>query len=351
MYRRSIVIAISIFLLLSVIAYADFSFSKVGTSGMKFLQIGVDAKSTAMGTAVAATGNDISALYWNPAGIVNLSNNNVIAGYTKWFSDIQYTYFGYTMNMGLNGAFGLQFAMLGMGQMSETTVEHPEGTGKTFSASDMLFGISYSRNFTDKFSFGFTAKYIMETIWDMSASTIGIDIGVLYQTGVENLRIGGVMKNFGGQAQFTGRHLDDQIIYTDPNTGLIIPGYNITARTAPFTLPTEFRIGMAYDWVHTEANVFTTSVEFSHPNDGEERVYVGIEDVISNIFALRVGYKYRHNESLYRPKNDILGQLTGFSAGAGVHIDMNQFKINMGYSAANYDRLGIVHRVTLGLGF
>jgi hypothetical protein len=78
---------------------------------------------------------------------------------------------------------------------------------------------------------------------------------------------------------------------------------------------------------------------------------VGIESVISNIFALRVGYKYRHNESLYRPKKEILGQLTGFSAGAGVHIDMNQFKINMDYSAANYDRLGIVHRVTLGLGF
>jgi len=351
MYRRNIIIAISLFLLLSIATYADFAFSKVGTAGMKFLQIGVDARSTAMGTAVAATGNDISALYWNPAGIVNLSNNNVIAGYTRWFSDIQYTYFGYTMDMGLNGAFGLQFAMLGMGQMNETTIEYPEGTGKTFSSSDMLFGISYSKNFTDKFAFGFTAKYIMETIWDLSASTIGIDIGVLYQTGVENLRIGGVMRNFGGQAQFTGRQLDNQITYNDPNTGLVIPGYNITAQTTPFTLPTEFRIGMVYDWVHTETNVFATSVEFTHPNDGEERVFVGIEDVISNIFALRVGYKYRHNEFMHRPEKEILGQLTGISAGAGVHIDMNQFKINVDYSAANYDRLGIVHRVTLGLGF
>ncbi|RKX65795.1 hypothetical protein DRP44_05525 [candidate division TA06 bacterium] len=351
MYRKSILIAISLVLLVTVATYADFSFSKVGTSGMKFLQIGVDARSTALGGAVSAIGNDAAAIYWNPAGIVNIKNNNVLIGYTKWFSDINYSYLAYTLNMGLNGTFGIQFGMLGMGEMNETTIEHPEGTGRTFSSNDMVVGATYAKNFTDKFSFGITGKFVRETIWDMSASTFGVDLGVMYQTGVDNLRIGGVMRNFGGQAQFTGRQLDHQITYTDPATGLTIPDLNITTKTTPFSLPTEFRIGMAYDWVHTDANIFTTSFEFSHPNDGEEHVYVGLEDVISNIFAIRVGYKYRHNEFMNRPDLTWQGQATGLSAGAGFHIDMNQMKLDVDYSIANYDRLGFVHRVTLGIGF
>ena len=351
MYRKSILIAISLILLVSATTYADFSFSKVGTSGMKFLQIGVDARSTAMGGAVTALGNDAASIYWNPAGIVDINNNSVLIGYTKWFADINYSYLAYSLNMGMNGAFGIQFGVLGMGDMNETTIAHPEGTGRTFSSNDMVFGATYAKKFTDKFSFGFTGKFIRETIWDMSASTFGIDLGVLYETGVQNLRIGGVMRNFGGQAQFSGRQLNQQIDYVDPTTGLTIPDYNIAARTTPFTLPTEFRIGMAYDWIHTDANVLTTTFEFSHPNDGEEHVYVGFEDVVSKMFAVRLGYKYRHNEFVNRDNLTWQGEATGLSAGAGFHINMNQMNLNIDYSIANYGRLGFVHRVTLGMGF
>ncbi len=61
------------------------------------------------------------------------------------------------------------------------TVDQPEGTGEFFSAGDIAVGLSYARNLTDRFSIGFSAKYIQETIWHESASAIAIDAGTTFQ--------------------------------------------------------------------------------------------------------------------------------------------------------------------------
>ena len=47
-------------------------FAKVGTFGAQFLKIGVSARATAMGSAFTAVGDNAEAVYWNPAGIVNV---------------------------------------------------------------------------------------------------------------------------------------------------------------------------------------------------------------------------------------------------------------------------------------
>ena len=43
--------------------------TKVGTTSAQFLKIGVGAKAIAMGGTFVAQANDLSALYWNPAGL------------------------------------------------------------------------------------------------------------------------------------------------------------------------------------------------------------------------------------------------------------------------------------------
>ena len=45
------------------------STSKSGTTAAQFLKIGIGPRAIAMGSAFTATANDLTAIYWNPAGL------------------------------------------------------------------------------------------------------------------------------------------------------------------------------------------------------------------------------------------------------------------------------------------
>ena len=49
--------------------------SKVGSSAVPFLTIGIGARATAMGGAFTSVASDVTALYWNPAGIASFDQN------------------------------------------------------------------------------------------------------------------------------------------------------------------------------------------------------------------------------------------------------------------------------------
>jgi len=73
--RKLIIPAVLIAVLgLCLPAYAQFA--KVGTVGLKFLDIGVGGRALAMGEAYSAVANDASAIFWNPAGIANVKEND-----------------------------------------------------------------------------------------------------------------------------------------------------------------------------------------------------------------------------------------------------------------------------------
>src|SRR5438552_11756854 len=61
------------------------NFTNAGSSGSVFTKIWVGARGAGMGGAVSALSDDITALYWNPAGIARLPGVNVGASYTRWF--------------------------------------------------------------------------------------------------------------------------------------------------------------------------------------------------------------------------------------------------------------------------
>jgi long-subunit fatty acid transport protein len=67
---------------------AQAQFAKVGTVGLKFLDIGVGGRALAMGEAYVAVANDASAIFWNPAGIAQLESGDIFLGYTDWPADI-----------------------------------------------------------------------------------------------------------------------------------------------------------------------------------------------------------------------------------------------------------------------
>src|SRR5688572_28460738 len=56
-------------------------FNNEGSSGATFQKIGVGARAAGMGGAYSAMADDVTALYWNPAGAARLQGINVAASY------------------------------------------------------------------------------------------------------------------------------------------------------------------------------------------------------------------------------------------------------------------------------
>ncbi|HLP16969.1 MAG TPA: PorV/PorQ family protein [Bacteroidota bacterium] len=265
--------------------------SKVGTIAASFLEIPVGARAIGMGSAFAGTADDATGLYWNPAGIARLPNREAIFNHIDWIADMNYDYAGVVLPLEGFGTIGLSFNALTMPEMEVRTVERPEGTGERFSSGSYAMGIHYARALSDKFSIGFTAKYITENIWDMTSQGFAIDGGVLFTTQFLNgMRIGAAITNFGTDMQLSGR--DTRTFHPIDQTKLgsndRIPE-NIELDSWP--LPLNFQFGIAVDVMKSESHLFTVAADALHPADNYESVNLGFEYGFRQTFFVRAGYQ------------------------------------------------------------
>jgi long-subunit fatty acid transport protein len=106
-------------LLACVVAHGQET-NKAGTTAAQFLKIGVGARGTAMAGAVSAVIDDASALYWNPAGLLELSRLSLHATHTKWIADIDHEYAGLVVPVGDNSRLGISATLLTVGEIEIT---------------------------------------------------------------------------------------------------------------------------------------------------------------------------------------------------------------------------------------
>ena len=118
---------------------------RAGISTVQFLKIGVGARASAMGEAFVSVANDASALYWNPAGVVQAKQNQLIISHNNWVADINHEFIGGIYKFSKNDAVGISFTSLHMDNMPVTTEFLPFGNGESFTFSDLAIGRSEER--------------------------------------------------------------------------------------------------------------------------------------------------------------------------------------------------------------
>ena len=336
--KKIISLIIIITFIFSGMAFAQFS--KRGTSGSQFLKIGVGARAQGMGGAFTAIANDASAIYWNPAGIARISNNEIIFAYTNWLADVNHTFVGFVYHNESLGNFGISLTAVTMSQMEVTTVEEPQGTGSYFNASDFAFGITYAKNMTDRFSFGFKVKMIYESIWDMNATGVAFDLGTIYDIGLNGLKLAMNMANFGPEMSFGGPGLLAQY-NAYPEAGNIGP-VDVNKKTTPYSLPMTFRLGLSYNWDPFDENInIVECVEFVKSNDRAEAIIIGAETNIMDMFFLRAGFNSVQEDDRER----------GFSAGLGMNFNYGNYKGTFDYAFTDFGKLQSIHQFSVGFSF
>ncbi|MCI0495864.1 PorV/PorQ family protein [candidate division KSB1 bacterium] len=326
----------------NIIAQQDENVSKAGTTSAPFLAIEAGARAIGMGGAFVAVSNDITSLYWNPAGLARLSTTGEATfNHTDWILDVSHDYAAVGLSLGSFGALGLSFSALTMGEMEVRSLLYPEGTGEKFGASDFAIGTSYARNLTDRFSIGFTAKYINQSLWHMSASSFAIDIGTLFTTQFNGMRIGMSISNFGNKMKLEG---SDTQVPIDIDTQKYGNNNKIVAsmKTDSWSLPLLFRFGVAMDVIKSYHQRWTLAVDAMHPNDNSEYLNLGTEYALNENVFLRAGYK-----NLFMTDNE-----EGLAAGMGLAYKFyGNIKLKIDYAYADFGVLENVQRLSFALEF
>ena len=206
----------------------------------------------------------------------------------------------------------------------------------------MAASVSYARNLTDAFSIGGTWKYVQQKIWNESASSMAFDLGLLFITDFNEMRLGMSISNFGSDMQMEGKDLL-QRIDIDPD----VEGDNETIvsllKTESWPLPLFFRVGVAYDLLNSENRRFTVLADALRPSDNSETVNIGGEFALNDLFFLRGGYKSLFRDDSYEGPTFGVGFLYDKIPGWSLTID---------YAFTSYDEiLQDVHIASLGIGF
>ncbi len=177
----------ALLLFLSLFAYSQ----GIRKYSNEFMNIGVDAAALGMSNAVTAHTADVNSGYWNPAGLIQLKDQQLSLMHASYFANIaQYDYAAYAMPIDDRSAFGISVIRFGVDDILNTTqLIDREGNIdynriSLFSAADYGVTLSYARSVPlDGFNYGINAKVIRRIIGNFADSWgFGFYLGFKYKT-------------------------------------------------------------------------------------------------------------------------------------------------------------------------
>lgn len=342
MKRINVILIIALFAFNYSSAQIFQSTTKVGTTAAQFLKIGAGAKPLSMAGAFAGNNGDINSIYYNPAGIARIYGGEVTFNHANWLADTKYDFFAFALDLGDAGTIGASVVSFNVPDDIVRTYKYPDGDGRMFDAGGLSIGLTYARNLTDKFSIGVSTKIIREWIWNESAMGVAIDLGTLYTTPFNDLKIGASISNFGSKMQLEGRDLEfstDVNTITDNGTvNQISSEYKVDS----YEIPLSFRVGLSMDVYKSDILRATASMDAVHPNDNAEYINGGIEVGYNEMVFARAGYK-----SLFLPDSE-----QGLCLGAGLNYNVfGKTYVRFDYAFADYGRLLNLHFISVSLKF
>jgi opacity protein-like surface antigen len=350
-FNRSILLVVA----LTIISISTFAQKpmRAGTTTANFLEIGFGAAGSAMGDAYVSLANDVSAIYWNPAGLAQMSSSEVMFVTQPWIVGMNTSFGAVGIVVPDFGSIGASIILMDYGEMDVTTMAYQDGTGERFTARDMAISLSYARNLVEGFSFGASGKIITSSIWHETGTALAFDLGVIIKTNffspkgdnTHGLSIGMSMSNYGTSLKYDG--LDLLIpVDVDPNGAGNYQSAPGRLSTQDWELPMIFRLGVSVTPICTDKNEFILSVDALHPNNNTESVNIGAQyslafSTFGKVF-LRGGYK-----ALFMEDSQY-----GESFGVGIQADvMSNRSLKLEYAYRNIGIFGNAQTLGVSLLF
>jgi hypothetical protein len=240
----------------------------------EFMNIGVDAKAFGMANAVVANTDDVNSGYWNPAGLLNLEDNQIALLHSSYFANIaNYDYVGFGMPLDDRSAVGISLIRFGVDDILNTTQLIDEQGNinydriSLFSTADYGLTFSYARDLpVQGLKFGVNAKVIRRIIGDFASSWgFGLDFAMQFEND-NNWKFGFMARDI--TTTFNSWSFDDDKLATIQDA---IDGQNQEVpESTEITIP-KLQLGVSKKWVfHYDYSLLAEvdlNVRFEQNND------------------------------------------------------------------------------------
>jgi hypothetical protein len=302
----------------------------------EFLNLGVGGRALGMGGAYCALARDVSATYWNPAGLVNLEYPQLMLMHTEQFAGVvKYDFGSFAVPFGPNKSLGLGLIRIGIDDIPVTRLRNPafklgeiyvDADGDsvrneseidhTISDAEYALFLSYGVKRSNRFSLGANVKILHKGIGDHSAWGLGLDIAALYNP-IGNLNLG---LNF--------QDITTTVLAWDTGTREII----VPALKAGISYPLVIPIVGGF-----MSPAFDVDIRFEG-RDYAAQFAAGPMSIDSHF-----GWEYQMRELLALRLGADVGR---FTVGAGISLP----KLQIDYAFLSHDELGETHRISARLG-
>lgn len=302
----------------------------------EFLKIGVGARALGMSNAFVASADDVTAGYWNPAGLSRLESDFQFSlMHSEYFAGIAaYDYAAFATKIDEQSTIGFSFVRFGVDDIPNTTqLIDAEGNINfdrvtTFSAADYAGLISYARKSNvEGLSYGGNAKIIHRAVGDFAnAWGFGFDLGMQYEKG--KWMFAAVGRDVTTTFNAWSSNLDQETQQVFLQTGNEIPENSVE-----LTLP-ELILGVNRSFVFSDKIGLTAELNFKNTFDGKRNVLFKSDPVsIDPSFGFETNYDdlifLRGGIGNVQVTTDIDGnRLTTFQPNFGIGVKLPYISID-----------------------
>ncbi len=320
-----------LFILCFCLPESGWAVKKLGQTGFKWLSIPTGARAAGMGNAFTPMDSEMTAAFWNPAGINGIDGPGLTFTSTSWIAGISHSALSGVWDLKDSGVLGISLINLDYGNLKSTIrADNDQGfiDMGTFSPEAMMVGVTYGRRISSRFTFGVNYKYCYEDLGSgyisFDSDTSGVakinndlvvsafDFGTLFYPGFHDLRFGMTLQNFSQEKEY----IDES-----------------------FPLPLTFRFGTAMNLFHLfgipQYQSLTFAVDLIHSRDYTERIHYGIEYSWLDLLSFRAGYKQNYDEE-------------DLSLGLGTAQSIGPVHLQVDYAYNNFRHFDPVHIFTIG---
>lgn len=328
----------------------------------EFLSIGVSARAQAMGNSVISTVNDVTAGYWNPAGLATFAPDMGLqlgAMHSEWFAGVgKFDYLAATLPLAnKNRRIGLSMIRFGIDGIPNTlSLYDDEGAINfdnivEFSAADYAFLMSYAQKIESKkegrqLYIGGNVKIVRRVIGQFASSWgFGLDLGAQWHLG--NLRIGAVGRDITSTfnawtVTFTER--EKEVLIATNNE---LPDINSVEVTKP-----SFILGFAYQMQFNKIS-FLPELNFNATTDGKRNTLIQGDPVsIDPSLGIELGYNdfvfFRTGLNQFQKETTFAnGESLTARPSLGVGLKLGRLKVDYAYTDVGDSQNRFSHVVSL----
>jgi len=365
--RRTLFLALLLVGLSGSVAHGQ----RIAKYGADFLAGGVDARALGMGGAYVSLADEVSAGYWNPAGLSHLTYPEVSYMHVERFAGaVSFDYGAVAFPATERSTVGVSVFRSGVNDIVNTlnawdpVRQQPkpnyESLITTFSAADWALFVGYSRQVSERVSVGVTFKGIRRAIGDFaSAWGYSMDVAAQYRSGP--YRVGAVVQDVSTMLQSWSVNrgafeLDDADINPetgDPYTFQEVFDQDLPDGGTALVLPVA-RFGAGAAWPVGNGHTLTVALDTDVAVDGQRAFVANIGDVS---FRPRLGAAFDYKGvaelrgGIQRIRyNDTFGLDLTPSIGAGLDLAQVSVDFSFGdFAGLTAQDLGYSYRLSVQL--